>query len=81
VDTEREWYRKARVARFHLESWRDFRAANRGQIIADFPVRKERATMIDAIQQIVLTGVGGPVQTLSDSLPGVRRASELGARL
>ena len=62
---ERELFRRARVARFHGESWRDFWTRNREAIIADFPLRADRARLVDALQQIVVLGMGEPVRELT----------------
>jgi hypothetical protein len=66
ADTERELLRKARVARFRRDMWCDFWRREREGIFAAFPDRRQRARLVDALQQIVLTGIGEPVEELPE---------------
>lgn len=65
LDLERDILRRARVARFHRSTWWAFWRQHRDEVLAAFPDRRKRAALVDALQQIVLTGVGEPVEELS----------------
>ena len=74
---ERELLRAARVARFRRGTWKDFWAQHREEVLQYFPLRAERAALVDRLQMVVLLGIRGEVQSLFDTVPGVQRASEL----
>jgi hypothetical protein len=57
-------YHLARLARHHGESWRTFWARHRDAILAELPERRERARLADALQSVILLGVGPPVEEL-----------------
>ena len=58
TDLQRELLRRARLARYRRRPWKDFWAAHSDEIRAAFPLRAERAPLVDAL------GVGPPVEEI-----------------
>jgi hypothetical protein len=58
-ETERELYRRARVARFRGESWKSFWEAHREEIRKAFPEAAQRRDVVHRLQDVVLLGVSG----------------------
>ena len=77
---ERELYRQARLHRFRGGNWKSFWEQHRAEVQAAFPVRAERAELVDRLQCIVLLGIRQETQTLLDSVPGIFRGTELEVR-
>ena len=58
-DHEKEFLRAARVHRFRRGSWKDFWATHRAEIYLEFPDARERADLVDRLQEIILLGTSG----------------------
>jgi hypothetical protein len=61
---ERELLRKAKRHRLHRGRWDDFWAEHDVEIRSAFPNVNTRRRLVDALQLIILVGVGPPVEAL-----------------